>query len=268
MASKKSRLDKKTLLVLSGVLGIETVACVGIGMTVYNRKSALEQTLAGKETALANVRTISASLPAMQVQYLKMQAQVQFLERSLPPAEYIPTLLGQVEQTAKACGVKIQEFRPKAQPAAAPAAADGAEAASADGGVTKMQFDVSIRGDYQQIQRFLQSLTRFRKILALESLTLNPSAASDAGVSPILTGSMSFTAYVLPPTTDTTEPAPASAPNAAVRAAANPAAVVAPAANQAAQAARQAASERGLTPRDNEGSASRTSEAPVTTPRG
>lgn len=264
MASKKSRLDKKTLLVLGGVLGFETIVCAGIGMSVYNRKSALEQTLAGKETALANVRTISASLPALQAQYLKMQAQVQFLERALPPAEYIPTLLGQVEQTAIASGVAIQEFRPKAQAETPPAAAEGS-AASPDAGVSKMQFDVSIRGDYTQIQRFLQSLTRFRKILALDSLTLNPSAATDVNVSPVLTGSMSFTAYVLPPSTDAVEPV--SAPEEAVRAAANPAAVVAPAADRAAQAARQAASERGLAPRDNAG-ASRTSEAPVTTPRG
>jgi Tfp pilus assembly protein PilO len=190
-----SRLDKNTLIIVGAVLGLEIVACGGTMMSIHKKKTALEQTLAGKETALADVRTVSASLPAMQDQYTKMQSQVKFLEQALPPAAYIPTLLGQVEETARASGVTIQSFRPVAAAPAAPAEGEDKAADAA----AKRQFDMTISGDYANVQKFLQSLTKFRKILALESIQLQPAAADRAGGSPSLTGTLSFTAYILAP---------------------------------------------------------------------
>lgn len=221
MTSKKSRLDNKTLLILAGVLGVESLICLGVGTSIYNRKGALEKTLSGKEAALANVRTVSASLPALQTEYLRMQVQVQYLERALPPAEYIPTLLGQVEQTARTSGVQIQEFRPKQEPAQNAANATEGDKAGNDGGITKMQFDVIVRGEYGQIQAFLQSLTRFRKILALDSVRLTPATTSANNTSPTLSGALSFTAYALPPSTESAAPSAPAASEAPVRAATN-----------------------------------------------
>jgi hypothetical protein len=86
MPSKRKRLDKNTLIIIGVALGLETVAAGGVVMSIHNKKAALEKTLAGKESALADVRTVSASLPALRDQYSRMQAQVKFLERGLPPA--------------------------------------------------------------------------------------------------------------------------------------------------------------------------------------
>lgn len=202
MASKRKRLDRTTLFILGGVLAVETVACVGVSMSIHNRKVAMEQTLSGKEAALANVRTVSASLPSMQEEYAKMQAQVRFLESGLPSSDYIPTLLGQVERTAKTCGVKISDFRPKA--AASPAPPSGTP-----DGATQHMFDITVSGNYRQVQQFLHALTRFRKILALNSIKLQPTSdGGKGGVSPVLNGSLSFTAYVLPPVTPSAAPVP------------------------------------------------------------
>jgi len=209
MTSKRKRLDKNTLIVIGVALALETVACGGAVMSIHNKQSALEQTLAGKEAALADVRTVSASLPALQDQYAKMQSQVKFLEASLPPAEYIPTLLGQVEETARVCGVKIQTFRPKAVTPQAPPA-EGAAEKPADA-ADKRQFDMTISGSYGDVQRFLQTLTKFRKILALDSIQLQPGNAGKSGGSPDLTGRLGFTAYILPPSPADAAPAPGSA---------------------------------------------------------
>jgi len=250
MASKKTRLNKKTLWVLGGILGVESVACLGLGFGIHTRKAALEKTLAGKETALADIRTVSASLPALQDQYLRMQAQVQYLEGALPPAEYIPTLLGQVEQTARACGVQIQEFRPKASPLRVGPETEDQKDAAADT-TTKTQFEMVIRGNYKQVQQFLQSLTRFRKILSLDTLNLRPSGNSKAGVSPDLTANLVLTAYVLAPTqmAPAGKPATATATASAADAAGSAAAE---AASAAGSAARQAAADRGITQRSGE----------------
>jgi Tfp pilus assembly protein PilO len=194
MASKRKRLDKRTLGVLGIVLGVEAVVCAGLVMSVHNKKAAMEQTLAGKETALNNVRTVSAGLPGLQAQYEKMQAQVKYLEKGLPQPEYIPTLLGDIEKTAIGCGVHIQEFRPKVA-----AAGPGAAPATVTNGFVEQQFDMTVTGSYGQIQKFLQNLTRFRKILALNSIKLQPMAGGKVKQSPSLTGALSLTAFVLPP---------------------------------------------------------------------
>jgi Tfp pilus assembly protein PilO len=194
MANKRRRLDKRTLVVLGSVMAVEMVICAGLVMSVHNRKAALEQTLAGKETALSNVRTVSAGLPGLEAQYAKMQAQVQFLEKGLPQPEYIPTLLSDVEKTAIASGISIQEFRPKLAPAGV-----GATTQAPTNGATQEQFDMTVVGDYGHIQKFLQSLTRFRKILALNSIKLQPVAGGTQGSSPELTAALSLTAFALPP---------------------------------------------------------------------
>jgi Tfp pilus assembly protein PilO len=191
----KRRLDKNTLFIVGAVLGLETVAGAGVGMSIHNKKMALEQTLKGKEAALADVRTVSASLPALQDQYGKMQAQVKFLERSLPPAAYIPTLLGQVEETARASNIEIKMFRPKVTP---PQASDASADKPSDGSGQR-QFDIQISGSYANVQKFLHSLTKFRKVLALDTIQLQPGNTQGATASPDLTGHLSFTAYILPP---------------------------------------------------------------------
>lgn len=232
MANKQRRLDKRTLIVLGSVLGIEIIVSAGVVMSVHNRKAALEQTLSGKETALSNVRTVSAGLPGLEAQYEKMQAQVAFLENGLPQPEYIPTLLGEVEKTARTSGVSIQEFRPKAAPGGV-GSATGAPSA----GAIQQQFDMTVLGDYGHIQTFLKSLTRFRKILALNTIKLQPAAGCTFGKSPQLNAALSLTAFALPP-----------APTSVVHGAPNISASLAGPANAAAPAAAKLAARAGITP--------------------
>lgn len=224
MSSRVRRIDKRTLIVLGTVLGIEMIAGAGVVMSVHNRKAAMEQTLAGKETALSNVRTVSAGLPGLEAQYQKMQAQVAFLENGLPLPEYIPTLLGDVEKMAGSSGVQILEFRPKAAPTGV-----GSATSAPASGATQQQFDLTVLGDYGHIQKFLQSLTRFRKILALNSIKLQPAAGSDFGKSPQLNAALSLTAFALPATPESVVH---GAPNMSV-ADAVPASAAAPAAAKA-----------------------------------
>lgn len=195
MASKRKRLDKRTLYIVGAALGVEVLVCAGLVMSVHTKKAAMEQTLTGKETALSNVRTVSAGLPGLHAQYEKMVAQVRNLEEGLPPAEYIPTLLGDIEQTAIASGVRIVEFRPKA----VPPSTGSATTETTTSGCTQQMFDMTVTGSYGHIQKYLQSLTRFRKILALNSIKMQPTASSKAKTSPDLTATLSLTAYVLPP---------------------------------------------------------------------
>jgi Tfp pilus assembly protein PilO len=192
MRTKRRKLDKKTLIIMSAVLAVQVIACGALGASVHGRKAAAEQALAAKEDALQNVRIVSASLPALREEYSTTLARVRFLEGALPPSDYIPTLLGQIEQAARENGVEILEFRPKPAP---PAAATTEEAGDAP---KTMAFSLNVMGSYGETQRFLQSLTRFRKVLALQTIALKPTTGTDVGLSPKLTGTMEFIAYVLP----------------------------------------------------------------------
>ena len=232
MASNRKRLDKRTLGVIGIVLGVQIIFCAGLVMSVHNKKAAMEQTLTGKETALNNVRTVSAGLPGLLSQYEKMQAQVRFLEKGLPQPQYIPTLLGDIEKTAISSGIRIQEFRPKVV-----AAGPGTATPASTNGFIQQQFDMTVTGNYRQIQKFLQSLTKFRKILALNSIKLQPAPGGKPSQSPVLTAALSLTAFVLPPS-------PADAPAALVTSVAQ---AGAPAPVAAAKAGAKVADGHGIT---------------------
>lgn len=194
MASRKSRLNTRTLWVLGGLLGLQSLACLGIGFATYSRKAGLERTLLARQKELTDIRTISASYPALQQEYDEMRQRVQFLESSLPSEEYIPTLLAQIEETARSRGVAIQEFRPKEQKSGGSRESKDSDQASS---ARKISFEMVVHGNYGQMQQFLTSLTQFRKILALEQMNLTPTSGDAVRVSPRLAGKLSFTAYVL-----------------------------------------------------------------------
>jgi Tfp pilus assembly protein PilO len=187
-AFRKRRLDKRALTVLGVFLGLEVLACGGAIYSLQSKRAATERTLAAKEANLQTVRVVSASLPALQEDFHLIQTQLAHLEKSLPAEAYVPTLLGQVEQVALANKLRIAEFRPK------PLRASSTE--EAPEGPKKFEFDLTVNGTYVNVQRFLLSLTRFRKILALTDLNLRPVGDAPKGTNPPLNGQLTFTAYL------------------------------------------------------------------------
>lgn len=151
----------------------------------------MDKTLTAKEANLESVRALSATLPALQRDYRVIQSRLAHLEGLVPSEDYVPTLLGQIEKTAIASGLKIVEFRPKPVSAAA-----NEEAPT---GPRTFQFDLTVNGNYRQVQKMLVSLTNFKKILGLNSVKMLPVGNPVPLKNPTLTTTLSFTAYMLTP---------------------------------------------------------------------
>jgi Tfp pilus assembly protein PilO len=188
---RKRRLDKKALTVLGVFLGLEVIACGGVLFSLQAKRNAMDRTLVAKEANLESVRALSATLPALQKDYRVIQARLAHLEGLLPSEDYVPTLLGQIEKTATGCGLKIAEFRPK------PVSAAANEEATT--GPRTFQFDLTVTGNYRQVQKMLVSLTNFKKILGLNSVKMMPVGDAVPGKNPTLTTTLSFTAHMLTP---------------------------------------------------------------------
>jgi Tfp pilus assembly protein PilO len=190
-AFRKRRLDKRALGVLGAILGLEVLACGGMLFSLQSKRNGLERTLVAKEANLQSVRAVSASLPSLQRDYSLIQAQLEHLEGGLPGEDYVPTLLGQVEKVALGSSLRITEFRPKpVNPAAAEETPEGPKT---------FQFDMTVTGTYSHVQKFLVNITRFRKILALTSVSLRPVGDALKGQNPPLSAQLTFTAYLVTP---------------------------------------------------------------------
>jgi Tfp pilus assembly protein PilO len=134
---------------------------------------------------------------------------LQTLDATLPPKQYIPTLLQQLQvlaQTTHLTVISVKPGMPSSETAKAvtpaPAAAAGPAAPTPKASAPPYEtqpIDIMVSGTYSQVMTFIYSLPTFPKVLALEGVTLSPKSAtgsSGANAGPLLTANLLINAYV------------------------------------------------------------------------
>jgi Tfp pilus assembly protein PilO len=146
--------------------------------------------------------------------YLDTRAQIRCLESSVSTQSYVPTLLKQIEHLGKSVHLKVLGVRPKAaDPNVALAKKQATQAAAqngqagADGAVAaatpppakpydQIEVELELEGNYMNALDFLYKLTSFPKILAVNSVQMNPGSGLMAAESPRLSIKINATAFV------------------------------------------------------------------------
>lgn len=124
------------------------------------------------------------------------------LGKAVPPTDDVPSLVVQLERTARAAGI---DFRAVTVDAVAPQAGAAAGAAAGTAGVKPMPFSLTFEGDFLELRKFLaqvHSLTVPRtttldvkgRLLTIETVNLVP---GPAGL-PEVTAQIKATAYTAP----------------------------------------------------------------------
>lgn len=99
------------------------------------------------------------------------------LEQSVAEMAYVPTLLKELENLGKQCGIAVTGVRPIPKQTTTPATAkdeNGETAKKARKPYNELDIEVKGRGNYQAVTRFISGLTTFPKIVAARTVSLQP----------------------------------------------------------------------------------------------
>lgn len=200
MASK-NRLERLESVARVMGLGILLTLLLGIGSAYFPFSMIMESQarLDEKQKALKNARQAPAQLRQLQEQLTQIQRNLAFLEQGVSEAAYIPTMLKQIEETARSLNLKIVAIRPQ-QPAQ-----------TNTGGNTQNQnqkpqskpyeeqlIEISLQGQFWNVMRFLRQLDEYPKILAVQAMNLQTKsiAQQSAETNPDLEVKLTVKAFI------------------------------------------------------------------------
>jgi Tfp pilus assembly protein PilO len=211
------------------VLMVVVVLIVAVGgwMVVVSPKRKEVKTYEGQlntaQTQLATAQSELANAKAAQAQYTSAYASVVRLGKAVPPSQEVASLVYQLEQVSNQRSVSFNSIVTGTGGGAPVAAAP----AAATAGFTQMPFTFTFIGSYFSLERLFHGLTSFTnhssggalevsgRLLTIQSVKLAPEAGGKSPSHPKLTGTVTASAYVLPPSQGLTAGATAGSPSAA-----------------------------------------------------
>lgn len=150
----------------------------------YTGYTSLQSRVQAAEKQVEEGRTVAQRLEQTQQQYQNIVQKLQHLELSVSERAYIPTLLKQLEDSAKSCQLTVLSVRPSNAQPDQKAQTEGDDQKKEEKKkpaepYEKQVIDVSVRGQFWNVMRFTEGLTRFPKILAVERVQFRPRQRKD-----------------------------------------------------------------------------------------
>ncbi|MFQ3611379.1 MAG: type 4a pilus biogenesis protein PilO [Fimbriimonadales bacterium] len=171
-ASRRIQRVQRLVKVLSiGVL-VTLLLSVGSLYLPYQGITRINEALEQKRKELEQAQQATSQLRLVQQEYEQTRRELQFLERGVSEYAYIPTMLQQIEQTAKNLNLEIAAIRPQ-QPAQQ-STQDQKEKAKKP--YEEQMIEISIRGNFWSLMRFLKQLDEYPKILAIQTIQVQSKA--------------------------------------------------------------------------------------------
>jgi hypothetical protein len=194
----------QAILTLVGVLAVAAAAWLLVISPKRDEVAQINTQLTAAQATLAQANSDVARYTAARTEIRKSRARLAAAGRALPSQVAMPSLLRELEQTAKNDGVTMTTLNSSGT---AGAATDpSATTSTAPSGVTAVSLTLSFDGRFLPLQQFLSDLQKFVKVshknfkasgrlLAVNSVNLG---AGQGGL-PDLTAAVSATVYVLDP---------------------------------------------------------------------
>ena len=250
---------KKVTQAFAGLAVLTLAAGGGLVFWLNGQIGACQAAAASKEAEVGSSEQVTKRLDTTKATYDQVNSRIAVLEASVSEKSFVPTLLQQLQTLAAQTHLTVASVQPSAistpaPPPPPPKSADGGSGGGGADGTAKkkpapppydtMNVNLSVVGTYADTVTFLYDLTRFPKIISVESAQFNPGSApaapKGASASPPVTTQLKLTAFVFhqddsAPTAPDTDAAVKTAGAAAVPPPAAP--TVAGAAGRAAQGA-------------------------------
>lgn len=230
MAPKGLKPNPRTVTTLAIAAAMLFIGCVAVYLVAAGKLREARTELQAKQQAVEDSKRIAHRLSDAETAYRLAEEQLITLEKAVSKKAYVPTLLKQLEELAHETHLKVISVRPEEAERPAPAAQQTASAEGGESGdkkpadAQKMEpikpystqtIGIEVSGNYWNAMSFLYQVTTFPKILAVESLTAEPSSTNENLRSPTLMVKLKVTAFVFDEPQQAEAPAmvkPASAP--------------------------------------------------------
>lgn len=165
------RMEQRVLALLVVVIAL---GGAGILYAQIMHRNALTEQMSEIDARLENYRGAAVQLKHAQDELRNAQEELRFLEKSVSEKTFIPTLLKQLEEAARRHQLQVQSVRLQNPPAPTTAAAtpDGEKTEQKE--YEEQPIEISVSGRYTNIMQFLDGLSRFPKIVAVDRVQLRP----------------------------------------------------------------------------------------------
>lgn len=194
----------KRLTALLIAIAVVVLIAGGVGVYVLQTKQAAADKLVDeKQAQVGSNEQITRRYQSTLDAYNATMEQLKYLEPSVPIKSYVPTLVQQLQNVSLADHLKVTAVHPTAiadPPAPKPAAGAETTAKPAPPPYKTMNVQVAVQGTYSQVMSFVYHMTKFQKIVSVQSILFSPQATgpndSATGKAPMLTADLGMTAYI------------------------------------------------------------------------
>lgn len=195
--------SKQMFGILIGVAVVMLFVFIGIFMSQNTKVGKLQAEVKAKQTKLDDSIIISQRLADVQARYDAARSDLSILEKGVSSKAYVPTLLRQIEELGRGMNLRVVGVRPKAaevKPAAPkdPASKDKDVPVEKPKPYDEMVLNFEMSGKYWDIVKFLDQITSFPKIIAVQSVEVSPESGQSIELaSPELSVKVRATAFIL-----------------------------------------------------------------------
>jgi Tfp pilus assembly protein PilO len=201
--------SKTTIIILAGLLVAAVVVIVSVLAWANSGISGARNVLAQKVKEKDEGVHLASRLTTVQTDLTLERSELRFLESSVSDAAYVPTLLKQIENLAVSTRNEVKQIRPQVAAAPKPVKAeedpesvakrgrnrDGQAKPAADP-YNRLQVLITVSGKFGDVQRFVDSLTRFPKVIAVRNIGMRPRGGEQDAI-PTLDVDLQLTAFIL-----------------------------------------------------------------------
>lgn len=175
------------------------LAILGGGFGAYTQMGSMSD-IEGQSDAirkqLRDETEVKKQLEETAAKLSETSAKLDHLEKGVPQFAYLATMLKELDQTGRDCGIEVLGVRPVIE--AKPLTANTAEEKKERKPYQEMNIEVKGRGDYRALMSFVQALQRFPKIVAAKTISISPK--NEPGKPLKLDISIELKAFLFPPT--------------------------------------------------------------------
>ncbi len=198
------RPSKRNALIMGALAGSTLALTIGLYVWQTSEIAQIEKEVASKMDNVHNGERTAKQLEQVRQEASAIDGKLRYLEQNVSQGAYLPTMLQQMEKQATRFGLVANNSNQKIEIPPAPPPLTREEQKEGKKlppppPYNKARIDMDLTGTYQNVARFIHSLTRFEKIIAVNSV-MEQSREENPTVSPKLTIKITMTGYVFPET--------------------------------------------------------------------
>jgi hypothetical protein len=194
-----------------------------------SKASKLNAQVAAAKAALASAESNVSSAKAAEEKYAQAYASIVNLGKAVPPTQEVTSLIYEISQASNDKSVDFSSITNGSSGTTAGATGTAADASAAAAGFTQLPFTFVFEGGFFELEHLFRQLADLTsvahsgeveadgRLLTIQSVKLAPAAADKPtpGKPPVLAGTVTASAYVLPPSQGLTAGATSTSPTGA-----------------------------------------------------